>query len=1035
LDPFVLLSLLIAATVLIAKSLHSLSHPRKECTRILGLFPRHRAIESEIRSQGDKARSDVVDACRKYKDEDFAEHLRRTPISVLERAKSGARIQALRDAGITNLERIWNWRGEQFRNLPGIGPKSATAIASIVADIVQNIRKEPIKPPSSHFHSEREQALLHSFYRLRWYQTNLESRIRNYSELIESLFAKSSDINKKCGFLRWLVAVFDAQRMNIIRSEIEKVSQIAGGGSEIEKVSEELNAKSIECNRLGMYRIPADVLCEAYAADTAAFDALLEKYFGCKPTTSSSAGSDAFIPPTEPVAMPMRVQTTMAASVPIPPQPADLTNASQVTSPIEAEQERKFWIPPGKSVTFRNWILPGGMVYLGRRLETSYGNEPSLIQINAKVAECGDCHVRQTNYWPNFGEISPEARAAYLHWLSTGRKDPLADIGYVFLFFYGLERRVLRVLLPRLQEQDATVTAELTAIEAEIERLLWIYNGNKSFYSYSSSLLRRIGIERMRGAVPGCFEELELPAARVAPACGAYMKIALGHFAKYKRPLPADWALAWYCSLYASLARKAEEEGVLQHFSETFKSIYEAKKYPGILLAPGSEPLHFSHKCATPGLAGSKRLDDWLPNLRVTNILSSVRTVTPLKEIGAESARLFEPFYQFIDQYPDKRNTPEAEALIPRGSWTSSQHRQLKSIETGWAEQEACRVVPMQDLWLIFADSAPRDFGNRESIQLTRQLAQRGICIDPDPRYGRMPKIGDAVVLYACTDDQGEPKVSRNFKFAESLARLTAMVLTPQGIDAQVSSAVIDSLRSGLDLPERECRRLKARFALYRSDFPTSFALAWLRLGEIKKKEKQVILDSLLKLVSLKGELDPAQVRRLERITNSMELEQNSVYSKLHQIQSGGSTTVIAPRAKDRKAALTEPPTFIDHERIQRLREETDSISKVLAEVFAESDNTGLAEPVAHASQSDPEPAGILASLDPAHSSLLEYLLGKEEWTREEIEVACAERGLMVDGAVERINEAAFEVFEALILEGDDPIEVRQDLVKETVAA
>jgi hypothetical protein len=46
-------------------------------------------------------------------------------------------------------------------------------------------------------------------------------------------------------------------------------------------------------------------------------------------------------------------------------------------------------------------------------------------------------------YWPLYSGIDPASRAAYLHWLTGGRKAPEAYIGYVFLFFYGIERRVL----------------------------------------------------------------------------------------------------------------------------------------------------------------------------------------------------------------------------------------------------------------------------------------------------------------------------------------------------------------------------------------------------------------------------------------------------------------------------------------------------------------------------------------------------------------------------------------------------------------
>jgi hypothetical protein len=40
----------------------------------------------------------------------------------------------------------------------------------------------------------------------------------------------------------------------------------------------------------------------------------------------------------------------------------------------------------------------------------------------------------------------------------------------------------------------------------------------------------------------------------------------------------------------------------------------------------------------------------------------------------------------------------------------------------------------------------------------------------------------------------------------------------------------------------------------------------------------------------------------------------------------------------------------------------------------------------------------------------------------------------MLDGALERINEAALEKFDARIAEGDDPIEIARDLMESVCA-
>ena len=82
----------------------------------------------------------------------------------------------------------------------------------------------------------------------------------------------------------------------------------------------------------------------------------------------------------------------------------------------------------------------GQWIYLGSGLPSVRGNsiEPSLIDLALPFDQSvADCSVDRLGYWPSYSEASPMARAAYLYWLRTGRKDPEADLGYVFLYFYG----------------------------------------------------------------------------------------------------------------------------------------------------------------------------------------------------------------------------------------------------------------------------------------------------------------------------------------------------------------------------------------------------------------------------------------------------------------------------------------------------------------------------------------------------------------------------------------------------------------------
>ena len=71
------------------------------------------------------------------------------------------------------------------------------------------------------------------------------------------------------------------------------------------------------------------------------------------------------------------------------------------------------------------------------------------------------------SYWPSYSDIDPGCRATYLEWLANGRRDPDIDIGYVFLFFYGLERRVFFDA-----QHSSTARSEIPKLLNEVEELL-----------------------------------------------------------------------------------------------------------------------------------------------------------------------------------------------------------------------------------------------------------------------------------------------------------------------------------------------------------------------------------------------------------------------------------------------------------------------------------------------------------------------------------------------------------------------------------
>ena len=55
----------------------------------------------------------------------------------------------------------------------------------------------------------------------------------------------------------------------------------------------------------------------------------------------------------------------------------------------------------------------------------------------------------------------------------------------------------------------------------------------------------------------------------------------------------------------------------------------------------------------------------------------------------------------------------------------------------------------------------------------------------------------------------------------------------------------------------------------------------------------------------------------------------------------------------------------------------------------------------------------LINGLDTAHNSLYNELTAKEQWTRKEVIELCQTLGVMVDGAIETINDWSFDIVDA----------------------
>ena len=308
----------------------------------------------------------------------------------------------------------------------------------------------------------------------------------------------------------------------------------------------------------------------------------------------------------------------------------------------------QLWIPPESDVTVAHRLISGGMVYVGSSLLPVGGwqnGEPALIVPALKVARDRCDHSGEgMGYWPSYTQIPDESRAAYLDWLAGGRSDADAYIGYIFLFFYGLERRLLFDLryLPERR-------GEARALIAEIERLRSIYAGNRSFDGYSTSLLQ---VARALWS--------EERASERSPTFGSgggelasEVRLALGQIVAAGEPIPAEWALAWVTghpeTRLRTPARRCPDE-----FRQLFVRRYHQRFGDGIALKPNKRRLIISHRPASPSFGG--QVD--VPFDDVPDVSALTKPVRVLREIAETATSELEAYSRLVGRSPEKAQLP-----------------------------------------------------------------------------------------------------------------------------------------------------------------------------------------------------------------------------------------------------------------------------------------------------------------------------------------------------------------------------------------
>jgi hypothetical protein len=712
------------------------------------------------------------------------------------------------------------------------------------------------------------------------------------------------------------------------------------------------------------------------------------------------------------------------------------------------------WVPAGQATEVAGLTLPGGMIYVGEELPAAKGGGPDPALINPLLPvdlSNPDWAGATVGYWPSYAGISAGARAAYLKWLADGRPGLGVPIGWVFLYFYGLERRVV---------QDGAAAAragELPDIADEVRRLRDYCRHHGSFHAYATqflALLDAVGAaaEPLAGAPRWAGRRWPVPYR---------LRVGLGRLAAGGTPVPADWAMSWI-GYHPDIHPRTPAERCPAEFERLAAAHYTARHGAGLLVDPDGDALEHVYMAANVGIG------QVTVSLGVPDVLQLPGPARDLRALAEECSEALDAYSRYLGRHPGGQESLAATALLPPelADHSTEAMRDLR----GWLDGRLAGLqrvlVDAAEFTVFWPAEASDGLARADAATLTRLLEGQGIGVEPDVRLGGTPGLGSGpVVLFRLAD--GRPAVSRAVYAAATVTlHLAAAVALADGPAPAAARLVLQAhvAESGLAAPA--AARLQAH-------------LEWLLAGEVKltglarrvaildEPERDQVADLLVSVAATEALVSPAAINALTRSFRLLGRDPATVYSAVHARGARPATAPVVVRpvaARPPGAAVPPPPAPAADVRLDRAviaakLAETATVSALLGSIFT-GDGPAADGPAADGAAADgaaaevaaagPGPAAAdgpqdferhagpsqpgTAGLDGAHSALLRTIATRDSWARAEMQEACAAVALMLDGALDTLNEAAYEVAGDPLTDGDDPISIDLNVAQEMLA-
>lgn len=690
------------------------------------------------------------------------------------------------------------------------------------------------------------------------------------------------------------------------------------------------------------------------------------------------------------------------------------------------------------SATATDWARVDDPVHVaGAPLEGVYvgaSTAPEVVDPDLPVdLRAPDWHAASVNRPPNYGEMTPAARAAFLVWHRTGRRSPQAPAVWALLHLIGLERRILvdGDDDPRLR-QEVVGLAELYGHDPDVARIAEALGGHT------------------RPTSPPSLTDQPVPDA---------LQVELGRRALASEPIDAAWALAW-AWYHPDLPRRAAARKAPEEYTRLWRHRF-AERFPdGVVAKPRRRRLSLDYVPANPSLPTPLELT--VPD--ASDVFLTPAPARLFGEIGDQVESELAPYVRWATSHPTEVGTVHAAAVLPepllRGSAAEDAVQPVVDHVLAALGEETSTITesaPLLDAWLTA--TGQDSVGRRDSVAVAQVLDRHGVGIEPDVRFGGRPIDRRSPAVLFRYSGVAVTSPSEDYAAALVALELCAAVASADGtVDDQEQALLVEQVQRVEGLSDAERARLDAHRVLVATNEVDLDDVASRVVG-LAEEQRRAVASYLLTVAQVDGVVTDDERRTVRAVYELLGLDPNEVDDRLGALPAPPHVTSPSDGADEDVSELSpvQPATrseadvslvvlepvepgvedgpeavpadgdgaperlvALDEDRLGETQRANRAVQDLLGAIFADEEDEDVA----------PAPAATpttVPSLDAAHSALLHDLASREITTRPQLERAAARCGVLPDGALDVINEAALDLADDFVIEVHDDESVTVD--------